>query len=77
MKKRIITRENIDYIQILKKHQRDDEKKLKKFEDGDLVLWLPKDPEIKERKFLFPWIGPFRVMKAFNNNISLIKHIKQ
>jgi hypothetical protein len=39
--------ENIDYIQIPRKHQRDDEKHLKKFEDRDLVLWLPKDPKIK------------------------------
>jgi hypothetical protein len=30
--KRIITGENINYIQILWKHQKDDEKK---FEDGD------------------------------------------
>ncbi len=58
-----------DYIQILKKHQRDGQKHLKKFKDGDLVLWLWKDPNIKEEKFLFSWIGPFRVKKAFNNNI--------
>jgi hypothetical protein len=56
--KRIIVGENIDYIQILRKHKRDDEKHLKKFKDGDLVLWLPKDPKINEGKFLFPWIGP-------------------
>ncbi len=41
--KKIIVGENIDYIQILKKHQRH----LKKFEVGDLVFWLPKDPKIK------------------------------
>jgi hypothetical protein len=41
---------------------------LKVFEDGDLVLWLPKDPEIEKENFLFPWIGPFEVKKAFNNN---------
>jgi len=45
----------IDYIHILKKHQKDDEKHLKKFEDGDLVLWLPTDLKIKEGKFFFPW----------------------
>jgi len=33
------------------------------------VLWLPKDPKIKEGKFLFPWTSPFQVKKAFNNNI--------
>jgi hypothetical protein len=45
--KKIIVGKNIDYIQILRKHQKDDEKHLKKFENGDLVLWLPKDPKIK------------------------------
>ncbi len=34
-----------------------------------MVLRLPKDSEIKEGKFLFPWIGPFQVKKAFHNNI--------
>lgn len=43
-----ITRKNLDYIEILRKHQRDDEKQLKKFKDGDFVLWFPKDPKIKE-----------------------------
>jgi hypothetical protein len=33
------------------------------------VLWLPKDPKIKEVKFLFPWTRSFRVKKASNNNI--------
>jgi hypothetical protein len=42
-----MTRENIDYIQIPRKHQRDDDKHLKTFKDGDLVLWLPKDPKNK------------------------------
>jgi hypothetical protein len=36
--KKIIAAENIDYIQILRKHQRDDEKNSKAFEDGDLML---------------------------------------
>ncbi len=57
--KRIIPGENIDYIQIPRKHQRDEEKHLKKFEDGDLVLRLPKDPKIKERKFVFLWTSLF------------------
>jgi hypothetical protein len=57
--KNIIVGENINCIQILRRHQRDDQKHLKNFEDGDLMLWLPKDPKIKEGKFLFPWIGPF------------------
>ncbi len=67
--KRIIARENIDYIQILRKHKRDDEKHLNKFKDGNLVLWLPKDPKIKEKKlFFFLWTSSFQVKKAFNNN---------
>jgi hypothetical protein len=45
--KRIITRENIDYVHILRKHQRDDEKHLKTFKDGDLMLWLQRDPKNK------------------------------
>jgi hypothetical protein len=52
--KKIVVGKNIDYIQIFRKHQRDDEKHLKIFGDGDLVLWLPKDPKIKGNKFLFP-----------------------
>jgi hypothetical protein len=40
------------------------------------VLWLPKDPKIKERKFLFPWIGPFWIKKVSSNNIVQLKHIK-
>jgi hypothetical protein len=32
--KRIITKENINYIQIIMNHQIDDEKHLKKLEDG-------------------------------------------
>ncbi len=52
--KRIRVRKNIDYIQILRKHKKYDEKHLKKFKDGDFVLWLPKDSKIKEGKFLFP-----------------------
>jgi hypothetical protein len=46
--KKIIVGENIDYIQILRKHKKDDEKHLKKSKDGDLVLWLPKVPIINE-----------------------------
>lgn len=41
---------------------------MKVFEDGNLVLWLPKDPKIEKRFFFFPWISPFKVKKAFNNN---------
>jgi hypothetical protein len=55
-KKRIIARKNIVYIQIIWKHQRDDEKHLKVLEDGDLVLWFLKDPKIKEGKFFFPYM---------------------
>jgi hypothetical protein len=67
--KRIIVRENIDYIQIIRKHKRGDDKHFKRFEDGDLVMWLPKDPKIKEGKFFFSWASPIQVNKALNNNI--------
>jgi hypothetical protein len=52
-KKRIIAGENIKYIQTLKKHQRNNEKWLKIFEDGDMVLWFPKDPKKFKRNFFF------------------------
>jgi len=58
--KRIIVGENIDYIQILRKHKRNDEKQLKKFEDGDLVLWLLKDPKFKEGNFFFHGLAHFK-----------------
>jgi hypothetical protein len=74
--KKVIIGKNINYIHIFRKYQRDDEKHLKKFEDGDLMLWLPKDLKIKERKFLFPWIGPFRVKDAFSNNIVQLNTLR-
>jgi len=49
---------------------------LKKFEDGDLVLWFPKDPKIKEGKFSFPWTSSFWVKKAFINNIVQLSRLK-
>jgi hypothetical protein len=58
--KKYIVGENIDYIQILRKHQRDDEKQLKKFEVGDLVFWLPKDPKIKEGNSFFHGLAHFK-----------------
>lgn len=42
---------------------------MKIFEDGELVLWLPKDPKINKGKFRFSQIGPFQVKKVFINNI--------
>ncbi len=33
------------------------------------MLWLPKDPKIKEGKFLFPWTSLFQVKKVLYNNI--------
>jgi hypothetical protein len=58
--KMIIAGKNIVYIQILWKHQRDDEKHLEVLEDGDLVLWLLKDPKIKKaNSFFHLWNGPF------------------
>jgi len=66
--KQITVWKNIDYVQIFRKLQRNDEKHLKIFEDGDLVLWLWKDLKIKEGKFLFPWTDLFSIKKAFTNN---------
>lgn len=63
--KRIVT---ILYPNIFK-NQKDDEKHLRIFENGDLVLWLWKDRKIKKEKFFFPWSGPFWVKKTFDNNI--------
>jgi hypothetical protein len=40
----------MDNIWSSKTHQ-DNEKKFKTFQDGDLMLWLPKDPKIKEGIF--------------------------
>jgi hypothetical protein len=54
--KMIIAKENIVYIQIFWKRQRDDEKHLEVLENGDLVLWLLKDPKIKEGKLFFPYM---------------------
>jgi hypothetical protein len=67
--KNIIIGKNIDYIQIIRKHKKDDEFFFKRFEDGDFVMWLLKDPKIKEGKFLFMWTSLIRVTKALNNNI--------
>ncbi len=47
--------DNMDYIQILQKEQRDHGQKLKVFEKGNLVLWMPKDEKIKSGKFRMPW----------------------
>jgi hypothetical protein len=58
--KRIIVGENIDYIQILRKHKRNDEKQLKKIEDGDFVLWLLKDPKFKEGNSFFHGLAHFK-----------------
>jgi hypothetical protein len=49
----IIIGENIDFIQLIKKHKKDDEKHLKRFEDGDLMMWLLKDPKIKKENSFF------------------------
>ncbi len=44
-------------------------RKNQKFDEGDLVLWMPKTIEIKGGKFRLPWKGPYKVHKTFNNNI--------
>jgi hypothetical protein len=55
----------IDCIQIIKKHQKDDEIVLKIFEDGDTMLWLPKDPKIKEGKKINSVDWPISSIKGF------------
>jgi hypothetical protein len=54
----IIIGEDIDFIKVIKINKKDDEKHFKRFEDGDLVMRLLKDPKIKG-KFLFFGLARF------------------
>jgi hypothetical protein len=45
----------------LYKKQQDDKRKIKSFEKGELVLWMPKAKMIKRGKFRLPCKGPFKV----------------
>jgi hypothetical protein len=42
---------------------------MKVFEKGNLVLWMPKDENIKSGKFRMPWEGPYKVEEVYNKNI--------
>jgi hypothetical protein len=40
-------KENTNHIQLLHKDQWDDKYKMKSFQEGELVLWMPKATKIK------------------------------
>jgi hypothetical protein len=42
---------------------------MKSFEEGKLMLWMPKATKFKGGKFILLWKGPFKVQQMFNNNI--------
>jgi hypothetical protein len=46
---------------LLHKEQQDDKRKIESFENGELVLWMPKATKIKRGKFRLPWKGHFKV----------------
>ncbi len=52
---------NINHVQLLHKEQQDDKRKIESFENGELVLWMPKATKIKRGKFRLPWKGHFKV----------------
>jgi hypothetical protein len=41
---------NMNHISLLRKNQQGDKRKMKSFEKGELVLWLPKVTKIKGSK---------------------------
>jgi len=61
--------ENINHMQFLRKENWDGKGKIESFDEGDLVLWMPKTIEIKGGKFRLLWKGQYKVHKTFNNNI--------
>jgi hypothetical protein len=52
LKENIIARKNMSYIQLLWKQQQDDEKNLEYFQEGELVLWLPKNPKLRGKNLI-------------------------
>jgi hypothetical protein len=34
---------------------------MKSFKEGKLILWMPKATKIKGGKFTLPWKGPFKI----------------
>jgi hypothetical protein len=61
--------EIIEHIPLIQKEQWDDKGKIKNFEERKLVLWMPGVTKIIGNKFKFPWEGPYKIHKIFNNNI--------
>jgi len=59
----------INHIQLLCKKRGDEKGKIKKFKEGELVLWMLKATKINGGKFTLPWKGPFKIEKMFGNNI--------
>jgi hypothetical protein len=57
------TKDNSNHIQLLRKELRDEKRKMKRFKEGELVLWMFKATKIKGGKFTLPWKGPFKIQK--------------
>lgn len=56
-------RKNMNHIRLLRKNQRGNKSKMKSFEKGELVLWLPKVTKIKGSNFKLSWERPYKVLK--------------
>ncbi len=64
--------ENINHMQFPRKENWDRKGKIKSFDEGDLMLWMPKTTKTKGGKFRLPWKGPYKVHNFFNNNIMAL-----
>jgi hypothetical protein len=58
----------MNHIQLLKEYQQDDKNKTKSFEEGELILWLPRVKKIKGNKFKLSWESPYKMQKVYSNN---------
>jgi hypothetical protein len=59
--------ENMNHIQLLQKYQNNNKDGMKSFNEGELVLWMPKAMKIKGGKL--PWKGLYKVQCFPNNNM--------
>ncbi len=57
---------NMDCTYNLQKEQCDHGQKMKVFEKGNLVLWMPKDEKIKSGKFRMPWEWLYKMGEVYN-----------
>lgn len=64
------TGENIDHIQLFRKKQRDEKRRMKSFKEGKLILWMPKITKIKGGKITLSWKGPFKIQKVFDCGVA-------